>query len=82
MFEMKKTPQIPKSLTKNKSSFRSSSVGTFGDRLKSLRLHVHQSLPFEIYGEESVDGLLRGLATQPVQRMDASFTSEVSKFEF
>lgn len=55
----------------------SSKVGSFGSRLASLRLHLHQLSPFEIYEENAVDGLVRGMATQPAQNMDASFSKEV-----
>jgi len=54
-------------------------VSVFGSRLKSLRLHRHQLSPYEIYEDNSVDGLTRGLATQPVQDMDASFSREAIK---
>ena len=55
----------------------SRSVSVFGNILKSLRLHRHQLSPFEIYEENSIDGLLRGLTTQPSQKVDVSFSSEV-----
>ena len=57
------------------------SISVFGNQLKSLRLHRHQLLPFEIYEENSIDGLLRGLTTQPAQEVDVSFSTEVRPFE-
>ncbi len=54
-------------------------MGSFGERFKSLRLHRHQLSPFEIYSEDAVDGLLRGLVTQSAQAMDAAFSSELTE---
>lgn len=59
-----------------KISFKRS-FGVFGDLVKSFNLHEHQLSPFAIYEDGSVDGFLRGLATQPVQSMDSSFSEEV-----
>lgn len=53
--------------------------GLFGTLLKSLPLHQHQLSPFEIYEENSIDGFVRGLTTQPVQSMDSSFTPELTQ---
>ena len=50
-----------------------------GNLIKSYKLHEHQLSPFAIYEEESVDGFIRGLTTQPTQSMDASFSAEVPK---
>ena len=51
--------------------------GVLGNLIKSYKLHEHQLSPFAIYEEESVDGFVRGLTTQPTQSMDASFSPEV-----
>ena len=53
--------------------------GVLGNLIKSYKLHEHQLSPFAIYEEESVDGFVRGLTTQPTQSMDASFSAEVLK---
>ncbi len=57
-------------------------LSVFGNRVKSLRLHRHQQEPFELYEEDAVDGLVRGLATQPAQMMDTSFSKEVKNRGF
>jgi peroxidase len=53
--------------------------GPFGNLVKSLPLHQHQSSPFEIYEENSIDGFLRGLTTQNVQAMDSHFSEELTQ---
>ena len=40
-------------------------------------LHQHQFKPFELYEENGIDSLLRGLVMQPVQSMDMAFTDEI-----
>lgn len=53
--------------------------GVLGNLIKSYKLHEHQLSPFAIYEEESVDGFVRGLTTQPTQSMDASFSAELTQ---
>ena len=49
----------------------------FGGQTQSLLLHHHQSKPFELYENNTVDALVRGLLMQPAQKMDRAFTDEV-----
>lgn len=49
----------------------------FGGQTQSLQLHQHQSKPFELYEDNGVDTLVRGLLMQPAQKMDRAFTDEV-----
>jgi len=53
--------------------------GVLGDLKKSLQLHEHQLSPFSIYEKDSIDGFIRGLATQPVQDFDSSFSEELTQ---
>jgi len=54
------------------------SYGVFGDLTKTFQFHEHQLSPFAIYEANSIDGFVRGLATQPVQSMDSSFSEELT----
>lgn len=54
----------------------------FGGQTQSLLLHHHQSKPFELYENNTVDALVRGLLMQPAQKMDRAFTDEVEQFIF
>lgn len=51
--------------------------GVFGNLLKSHQLHEHQQSPYLIYEQNSIDGFVRGLTTQPIQSMDTAFSEEV-----
>ena len=54
----------------------------FGGQTQSLLLHQHQSKPFELYENNTVDALVRGLLMQPAQKMDRAFTDEVWQLIF
>ena len=49
----------------------------FGSPTKTLFLHQHQFKPFELYEENGVDSLVRGLIVQPTQNLDVAFADEV-----
>ncbi len=55
------------------------SFGILGNLVNTFQLHEHQLSPFAIYEEQSIDGFVRGLATQTVQAFDSSFSEEVNK---
>ena len=52
-------------------------VSLFGEKLRSLALHKHQFEPYEIYNHDSLDNFIRGMASQPTQDMDSSFSRQV-----
>ena len=52
-------------------------MSLFGEKLRSLALHKHQFEPYEIYNHDSLDNFIRGMASQPTQDMDSSFSRQV-----
>jgi len=58
------------------------SYGVFGNLEKSLELHQQQLAPFELYKDNSLDGMVRGLATQPSQNMDTSVSKQLTQHLF
>ena len=52
----------------------------FGGQTQSLLMHQHQFKPFELYEDNGVDTLVRGLLMQASQKMDRAFTEEVDYF--
>lgn len=65
-----------KNLSINVFILHFSEIDLFGNIAKVLQLHEHQQVPFEIYEENSVDRLIRGLTVQPSQQMDSSVSKE------
>ncbi|XP_047106003.1 peroxidase-like [Schistocerca piceifrons] len=54
----------------------------FGTLKQNLTLHKHQFTPFPLYGDGAFDNFVRGLSTQPCQRMDRFFTKEITDHLF
>jgi len=57
-------------------------VSLFGEKLRSLALHKHQFEPYEIYNHDSLDNFIRGMASQPTQDMDSSFSRQLTQHLF